>query len=55
MRAEHLQYATGFVGQMDQLVERLESEGRWRVVTRQLIPNFVLGKDGLLIVFQVLA
>jgi hypothetical protein len=25
------------------------------VVTRQLIPNFVLGKDGLLIVFQVLA
>lgn len=55
LRAEHLQNVPEFHDHLEQQMEELAAAGRWRLVSRSLVPNFVLGKDGLVLVHQVLA
>lgn len=41
-------------GRLDPLMEQLENEGKWRQISRTTFPNMHSGKEGLLLVHQVL-
>ncbi|XP_076461656.1 methyltransferase-like protein 27 [Babylonia areolata] len=53
-RVEHLSNCSDYVGRLEDLMKQLESDGKWRQVTRTTFPNFLKDKDGLLMVHQVL-
>ncbi|XP_076461640.1 methyltransferase-like protein 27 [Babylonia areolata] len=53
-RVEHLKNCSDYVGRLENLMQQLESDGKWRQVTRTTFPNFLKGKEGLLMVHQVL-
>ncbi|XP_076460561.1 methyltransferase-like protein 27 [Babylonia areolata] len=53
-RAENLAKCSDYVGRLEKLMEQLESDGKWREVARTTFPNFLKGRDGLMLVHQVL-
>ncbi|KAK7481250.1 hypothetical protein BaRGS_00027510 [Batillaria attramentaria] len=53
-RVEHLQNCSDYIGRLDKLMEELEKQGKWKQITRTTFPNILRGKDGLLLVHQVL-
>ncbi|PVD30009.1 hypothetical protein C0Q70_09270 [Pomacea canaliculata] len=53
-RVEHLDKCSDYVGRLQPLMRRLEDEGKWKSVSSSTFPNFLRGKEGLVLVHQVL-
>ncbi|KAK7481248.1 hypothetical protein BaRGS_00027508 [Batillaria attramentaria] len=53
-RQEHLKNCSDYIGRLEPLMEQLEQEGKWKQITRANFPNLLRGKEGLLLVHQVL-
>nr|KAG5695252.1 hypothetical protein BaRGS_008080 [Batillaria attramentaria] len=53
-RQEHLKNCSDYIGRLEPLMEQLEQEGKWKQITRATFPNYLRGKEGLLLVHQVL-
>merc|ERR1711976_21166 len=53
-RVEHLNNCSDYRDRLEKLMEQLEKEGKWKQVNRSTNFNFFRGKQGLLLVHQIL-
>ncbi|XP_025093608.1 methyltransferase-like protein 27 [Pomacea canaliculata] len=53
MRADYLQDIPEYAERWETLMTRMIQENTWKVVKYEKYPNHFLGRDGLLMVFQV--
>ena len=52
-REEHLHTVEQYIDKLEPLMKKLEDEGKWKQVKREIFKGFFLDKDGILWKYQV--
>ncbi|XP_067657961.1 methyltransferase-like protein 27 isoform X1 [Haliotis asinina] len=52
MREEFLDSCTDYRGRLEPLMEKMEKDGEWKLVSREVRPNYYCGKSGLVYRFS---
>lgn len=52
-REEHLHTVEQYIDKLEPLMQKLENEGKWKQLKREIFKGFFLDKDGILWKFQV--
>ena len=53
-RTKHFETVDDYIHNMENLMESLENEGRWRKISRKTFSDYHPGVEGVTIVYQVL-
>lgn len=52
-RNSHLENVEDYKGKLAPLMDKLEKDGKWKNVKREIFPNYLMEEDGLLLVYQI--
>ena len=52
-REEHLHTVEEYIDKLEPLMQKLENEGKWKQLKREIFKGFFLDKDGILWKYQV--
>ncbi|XP_050395332.2 methyltransferase-like protein 27 [Patella vulgata] len=52
MREEYLSYVEDYKNKLEPLMSQLENEGKWRRLSREVIPNYSFNKNGIVFKYE---
>lgn len=53
MRQEYLEYVGDYKDALEPLMQQLEADGKWDLISRTVVPNYSFNKNGVVFKFQV--
>lgn len=53
VREEYLEYVSEYKGTLEPYMNNLERDGKWKLISRENVPNYAFGKPGIIFQFLI--